>query len=266
MAAFFVIRMPSDGFWLLTGLGAGAALVEKLEQMHFAESLSIDLLENVSGWESWSGVRELSPETVAATKDFQTNPFALTLEKISGTQHVQVPLTLAEWRAHIFCSEDFCIPLKSAPAVAAPFPASAEIREDEEFWETLRVLSATPAWGKEWQSDGKAKALDVGYLAWLDRNKGCYPGQEAVEKALNLGHPARALVRFEFAADDRLTIASFAGGPLLMVDSAGHAAGAVTSVAGKYGLAVVKWKYREQEEPLDITVADGRKLTVQIML
>lgn len=40
-------------------------------------------------------------------------------------------------------------------------------------------------------------ALESGVLPWLDRNKGCYPGQEVVEKSLNLGHPARILVALE---------------------------------------------------------------------
>ena len=34
-------------------------------------------------------------------------------------------------------------------------------------------------------------------LPFIDRFKGCYPGQEVVERSLNVGHPARVLIAIE---------------------------------------------------------------------
>lgn len=58
-----------------------------------------------------------------------------------------------------------------------------------------RIGSLIPFPEKDW--DKNTFALEAGTLPWIDRNKGCYPGQEVVEKSLNLGHPARILIAVE---------------------------------------------------------------------
>lgn len=45
--------------------------------------------------------------------------------------------------------------------------------------------------------DENTPALEAGMLPWIDRHKGCYPGQEVVERSLNVGHPARVMQSVE---------------------------------------------------------------------
>ncbi|MGK0361428.1 MAG: folate-binding protein YgfZ [Bradymonadia bacterium] len=98
-------------------------------------------------------------------------------------------------------------------------------------WRTARrVEHASPAWPFEYRSD--ATPLDVGKTG-ITEGKGCYPGQEVIERTLALGRPARRLVR---------VVASepVAPGPLLSDDGA-KPAGELTSVAGTRGLAMIKY-------------------------
>ena len=75
--------------------------------------------------------------------------------------------------------------------------------------------------------------------------KGCYPGQEAVARMKNLGHPKKLLVRLEVQEDDRLPSA---GTEVLDPKDRGKVIGAVTSSTcsplrgGRaVALAVVRW-------------------------
>jgi folate-binding protein YgfZ len=43
--------------------------------------------------------------------------------------------------------------------------------------------------------------LDAGLYCAVDMDKGCFPGQETIAKIVNLGHPAKALVRVELEGD-----------------------------------------------------------------
>lgn len=53
-------------------------------------------------------------------------------------------------------------------------------------------------WTTDWTD--ATPALEAGMLPFLDRFKGCYPGQEVVELSLNVGHPVRVLVAVESSA------------------------------------------------------------------
>jgi folate-binding Fe-S cluster repair protein YgfZ len=64
-------------------------------------------------------------------------------------------------------------------------------------FEFARVGALIPWPMKEWGAGGVTPALEAGMLPWIDRHKGCYPGQEVVELSLNVGHPVRVLASFE---------------------------------------------------------------------
>ncbi len=106
-----------------------------------------------------------------------------------------------------------------------------------EGWEFARIGALFPWPGQDWNAN--TPALEAGFLDWIDRDKGCYPGQEVVEKSLNLGHPARLLLSFEGTR-------KLALGP---VDLVGGGQGEVTSVAEQAGnyraLARLPWAKRE---------------------
>jgi folate-binding protein YgfZ len=100
-------------------------------------------------------------------------------------------------------------------------------------WERARILAKIPREGSEWIS-GETNALDCGFLDYIDRTKGCYPGQEVVERSLNVGHPARALVLLE--SDVALKNGDELKG------------GKITSAVGTLALAIVQWAKREDTE------------------
>lgn len=96
----------------------------------------------------------------------------------------------------------------------------------------------------EFDWDENSMALEAGTLPWIDRAKGCYPGQEVIEKSLNVGHPPRVLNAFEgTVAVERGAKLSFDGGGEALVTSVAEWEG-VTRV-----LARVPWAQRAAHLP-----------------
>lgn len=122
-------------------------------------------------------------------------------------------------------------------------------------FDTLRVEAFTPWWGID--LDNRSIPLEADLSAAIHTNKGCYPGQETIAKIMNLGHPARKLVRLEFEGGDPP-----ASGTALLVE--GREIGRVTS--GTYSpqssravaLAMVRWPQREPGTVLDSAAGRAR--------
>lgn len=73
------------------------------------------------------------------------------------------------------------------------FPAASELSiEEVDRW---RIQQMRPRVGFE-LTEG-ASPLEVGLRKFIADQKGCYPGQEVIEKVLSIGSPARRLVRIE---------------------------------------------------------------------
>lgn len=64
---------------------------------------------------------------------------------------------------------------------------------DLDSLERMRILAMYPRIDHEITPD--LTPLEVGLLDSVAQNKGCYPGQEVIEKVISLGSPARRLVR-----------------------------------------------------------------------
>lgn len=93
---------------------------------------------------------------------------------------------------------------------ASPAPGAAPAG-----WDFARIGALVPWPGTEWKR-GENPALEAGMLPWIDRFKGCYPGQEVVELSLNVGHPVRVLVAVEgerAPAWEGVTVTSAAAAP-----------------------------------------------------
>ncbi len=90
-------------------------------------------------------------------------------------------------------------------------------------WDFERIAALVPWPPFEW--DENTPALEAGMLPWIDRFKGCYPGQEVVELSLNVGHPPRVLI----AVESELTMAQNAKIPWDRLEAL------VTSVAQQDG-------------------------------
>lgn len=106
---------------------------------------------------------------------------------------------------------------------------------DDLTLEARRVAAGWPAMGREIQP-GVTLAAETGVVDVAVRfGKGCYPGQELVERMDARGAAApRRLVRLP-AAD--LAVGLAAGDPVL--DADGTEVGTVTTVAGDWALAIV---------------------------
>ncbi len=98
-----------------------------------------------------------------------------------------------------------------------------------------RILNLIPEAGREFLPDGETNPLEVNLGSAIDSNKGCYPGQEVIEKILALGSPARRLCllrRVDGAGNETL--------PAILHDATGAEAGKLTSSDGEYALAILK--------------------------
>ncbi|MCO5144505.1 MAG: hypothetical protein M9962_15620 [Oligoflexia bacterium] len=82
------------------------------------------------------------------------------------------------------------------PSWIVGYDFCANSSQPDEGWEYARVSSLVPWPNHEWKAR-ETFALDAGFYSWIDRNKGCYPGQEVIEKSLNLGHPGKCLFLVE---------------------------------------------------------------------
>jgi len=72
------------------------------------------------------------------------------------------------------------------------FDLQKKINFKPEEFELLRLQSISPKIGKE--ITNQVNPLEIGLQFSIDSNKGCYPGQEIIEKIISLGSPARRLV------------------------------------------------------------------------
>jgi folate-binding protein YgfZ len=113
----------------------------------------------------------------------------------------------------------------------------------EEFTE-LRILAGQPAWMTDIGPDDMP--LDAPSLRHgVHFSKGCFPGQEALARVENLGHPAKCLIRLRSQAKP-------AGDQLELRDEdTDESVGRLTSWAPHsadhtiIGLALVKWSARD---------------------
>lgn len=138
----------------------------------------------------------------------------------------------------------------TGPTWPSPVPGYEYYLSDDpsfpESWDFDRI-GALVSFPGDW--DATTPALEAGVLALIDRFKGCYPGQEVVERSLNVGHPARILVAME-------GVGVLEPGTKVPLEGGGE--GLITSVATREGLlrAFVRVPWAKKES----TVAGFRLL------
>jgi hypothetical protein len=103
---------------------------------------------------------------------------------------------------------------------------------DQDETEEARILAMRPAPGREFLLDGTVNPLEVNLRHAIADQKGCYPGQEVIEKIIALGSPARRLCRVR--ADSALSPAFS-----ILTSDSGAEAGVITSRDGEIGLAII---------------------------
>jgi folate-binding protein YgfZ len=157
LAQFDLLRVEPDRYLLAAPAECAAALAAGLEDLHFSEALEIELLDATASAVPARGVTR-----------GDSGPFA-----------IRGGALVLEW---------------TSPVPDYDFSTTA--RDVPPGWEFARIGALVPWPESEWTRGG-TPALEAGMLPWIDRHKGCYPGQEVVELSLNVGHPARVLVAVE---------------------------------------------------------------------
>ena len=117
-----------------------------------------------------------------------------------------------------------------------------------------RILAMTPKLGNEFFSNGEVNPLEVNLKTAIHDQKGCYPGQEVIEKIISLGSPAKKLCLLQTTSEATLTL------PTPLKDAEGKEAGTLTSFADHYGLAILKRNYLKEGLSL---FAGGISFTIQ---
>lgn len=118
--------------------------------------------------------------------------------------------------------------------VAESLPSSNRLDATADAYETWRIRRGIPAFPADLDEDSLPAEAGLDAPPVIDRDKGCYLGQESVARVRNLGHPPRVVV------------AVGAGGPIARGDGVvadGEPVGVITSVDASSGtaLARVRW-------------------------
>jgi folate-binding protein YgfZ len=201
-ASFTVFCISGEDWLLLTTEKERDHLAEQLERLHFGEEIQFTKEEGFSVFQE---------ATESTARDGQC--FAFDLE--GGALSWPLPWLPAYWGRWSKTKIIF------QPA-------------DIDAFEKSRIQNKLPKIFKEWQP-GQSNALDVGFQDWIHSNKGCYPGQEVIERSVSVGHPARALIFLEATC------------PLMIGDTLandGGDVGTITSFLSQNALAIVPWKHR----------------------
>lgn len=127
------------------------------------------------------------------------------LERLHFAEDIEIELTVREFTAASAAAGGARAGVFAAgPEGWASAVPGYELRtgraEPPAEWEFDRIGAGVPWPVVDWEA-GATSALEANMLFAIDRHKGCYPGQEVVERSLNVGHPARVLVAYEGEAE-----------------------------------------------------------------
>ena len=157
IAQFDLLKVAPDTFFLAVDDACADALYRGLEALHFAENFE-------SGWLPVQvGIHPLSR-----------------MNKREATFKLEGASLSIVWPALV-------------PGYACMLQPGERPLPDSFHFDRIAALVPWP--GMDW--DENTPALEAGTLPWIDRDKGCYPGQEVVERSINVGHPARVMMALE---------------------------------------------------------------------
>jgi folate-binding protein YgfZ len=120
-------------------------------------------------------------------------------------------------------------PARLSQELERRFPTSTPL--DHQELEELRITAGFAGFGTEITPESNPLEIGLGHA--IADQKGCYPGQEVIEKIISLGEPAYRLVRV--CANQSLT-----PGPLTQASKPELPVGTLTSACARQGLARVR--------------------------
>jgi folate-binding protein YgfZ len=108
-----------------------------------------------------------------------------------------------------------------------------EARPADEIPESERIRKLIPKLGHEFKASGDINPLEINLRSAIHDNKGCYPGQEVIEKIISLGSPARRLCLLRGSTHEVLPAPLFDETGLIEI-------GTLTSASDGVALAIIK--------------------------
>jgi folate-binding protein YgfZ len=103
---------------------------------------------------------------------------------------------------------------------------------------------------------------------FVDRNKGCYPGQEVIEKIYTYGRVARKIKKIIFENSDPSTIEKLKGSLPQEIEFEGKNIGVLTSVynfKNSIGLVTLKRHFYEKHQSFSVSVGEDAILKASVM-
>jgi folate-binding protein YgfZ len=232
----YTLLVPPGG----EGSPAQAAF-DALERMHFREDLTIT---PVAG--DWIYLRLLLQDERAAESTR------------AGAGKRSFWMNEARWAVAPFGADlGVAVSAPEADAVKASLAAAGMVERQDP--EGFRLRAADPAWPGELNPN--VIALEAGLGNALHENKGCYPGQEVIERIRAMGQVPRVLMQFRGEGAAPAVPAP--------IQSGDKECGSLTSAsadpidAGWVGLGYVKRLFATEEAAKEFTINGSRVRSVR---
>ncbi len=226
--AFDLYRLDGESFVTDASPGHGAEIIEKLDMFHFGERLAF---EPDAGAES--ALELHGPRAAAALAAMGLEAPAQPGDHASGAV-AEVTLRIVRRDRTAAPGYVLIFPAGAYPAIWRAALTAGARPVGFDALDAARIAAGRPAHPHE--LGPHASPLEMGGMDGITEGKGCYPGQEVIERTIALGRPARRLMRLSI---DRAVAPGDA-----LTDEAGKAVGTLTSVAptgdGAVALALIK--------------------------
>lgn len=247
VAPLRVLRVDDIRFKLHGARGGTETLLGELDRYLFAERVELSDMSAIQSALSVQG--PTAPEVLAAAGlPVPAAPADHAEGHLAG-----LPVRVARHDRLGATGYDLYIPRADFEAAWGALVGAGAHPAGQVAVEMRRVVAGVPGAGAEWTPE--SSPLEVSGLHGITEGKGCYPGQEVVERTLAKGVPPRAMLRLQSEA-------AVATGDA--VHAAGEAIGYITTAAslpdGRHlALALVKRRYAETDEPLRIGGVPARR-------
>ena len=229
-------------------LGSGATLLADLDRFLFTERVELSDLSSLQSVLTVQG--PLAAETLERIGlPAPVAPFDHAEGHLAG-----LPVRIARHDRFGGAGFDVFVPLADFEAAWGALVGAGAHPAGHLAAEMCRIEAGVPATGSEFTAE--TSPLEVSGLFGITEGKGCYPGQEVIERTLALGAPPRALIRIQ--GEHALTTGAEVG---VTGAAIGHLTSAVTLPDGRhFGLALVKRRFGDTNEPLRVGNVPARRL------
>lgn len=236
--AFHLLRERDASFLVDAAPGHGPEVVQALDMFHFGEALAFEPIEPGA-----LGALGLHGADAGATLDALTLPRpAAHGAHVSAEGPDGVALTVIRLDRTGQPGYEVLGPPGAIDALRAGAVAHGAQPSPTALLDAMRIAAGVPGFPGEYGEH--ATPLDVGTMDGITDAKGCYPGQEVIERTIAIGRPARRLVRVRLdQAVETPAEVKLDGKVIGRLTSVGELDGAV------HGLALIKRRHADGAGP-----------------